>query len=126
MSHVLFDHGTVTPQPVTGKAARIVFRGDKAARFRLQHTNDRHGEPDDLCWCDVSNLSNGRADPEKLVDKVAGTVRGGFLVDRVEGELEVLYRRHIADWVRVVPFEDKDEATEQECAAYVVSMEPVR
>jgi hypothetical protein len=124
--HVLFDHGTVTPQPVTGKAARIVFRGEGSARFRLQHTYDRGGVPDDLCWCEVSNLSNGRHDPDKLVDKVAGTVRGGFLVDKVEGEAEFLYRRHIADWLRVVPFEDEDEASEQECGGYVVSMESVR
>ena len=125
--NVLFDHGTVTPQPVTGKAARIVFRGQGAARFKLQHTRDLDGTPDDLSWCDVSNLSNGRVvDPVNLVDKVAGTVRGGFLVDQVEGDAEVIYRRHIADWIRVLPFEDNDKASEQDCVDYVVSLEAVR
>lgn len=123
---VLFDHGTITPRPVTGRSARIVFRGEGVARFRLQHTRDLHGVPDDLCWCEVSNLSNGRVDPEKLVDAVANTVRGGFLIDRVEGEAEVIYRRHIADWLRVVPFEEVDEASEQDCDGYIVSMESMR
>jgi len=125
--NVLFDRGTVTPQPVPGKAARIVFRGQGAARFRLQHTRDLDGVPDELSWCEVSNLSNGRVvDPVTLVDKVAGTVRGGFLVDQVEGDAEVIYRRHIADWLRVLPFEDSDEASEQDCAGYVVEVEAMR
>jgi hypothetical protein len=124
---VLFDHGTVTPQPVPGKTARIVFRGEGAARFRLQHTRDLDGTPDELSWCDVSNLSNGRAaDPVALVDKVAGTVRGGFLVDQVHGDAEVLYRKHIADWLRVLPFEDPNEESETQCLPYVVSVEVMR
>lgn len=124
--NVLFDHGSVTPQPVTGKAVRITFRGEGAARFRLQHTRDLDGVPDDLSWCEVSNLSNGRVDPVDLVDKVAGTVRGGFLVDRVEGNTEVIYRRHIADWLRVLPFEAQETASEHDCTPYVVSVEPMR
>jgi hypothetical protein len=120
---VLFDHGKVTPQPVTGKAARIIFRGQGLARFRLQHTRDVNGKPDDLCWCEVSNLSNGRADPEKLVDKVNGTVRGGLLVDQIEGDVDVVYRRHIADWLRIVPLEEPDEKSEQQCIPYVVTVE---
>jgi hypothetical protein len=120
---VLFDHGKVTPRPVSGKAVRIVFRGEGAARFRLQHTRDLGGSPDDLCWCEVSNLSNGRVDPEKLIDKVNGTIRGGLLVDQIEGDVDVVYRRHIADWLRVLPLEELDENSEQECIPYVVSLE---
>jgi hypothetical protein len=123
---ILFDHGTIIPQPVTGRAARIVFRGEGAARFRLQHTRDLDGMPDELSWCDVSNLSNGRVDPVNLHDKVNGTVLGGFLVDHVEGDVEVVYRRHIADWLRVLPFEARDDATEQDCIPYVVSVEAMR
>jgi len=124
---VLFDHGTVTPQPIPGKAARIIFRGEGPARFKLQHTRDLDGTPDDLSWCDVSNLSNGRAaDPVALVDKVAGTVRGGFLVDKIEGDAEVIYRRHIADWLRVLPFEAPEEESESTCLPYIVSVEALR
>jgi hypothetical protein len=120
---VLFDHGTVTPQPVSGKAVRIVFRGEGLARFRLQHTRDVNGAPDDLCWCEVSNLSNGRADPEKLHDKVNGTIRGGLLVDQIEGDVDVIYRRHIADWLRVIPLEEPDQKSEQDAIPYVVTVE---
>jgi len=123
---VLYDHGTITPQPVKAGTARIVFRGEGAARFRLQHTRDLDGVPDDLSWCDVSNLSNGRVDPTNLYDRVNGTVRGGFLVDHVEGDAEVIYRRHIADWIRVLPFEAQEDPTERECVPYVVSMEAMR
>ena len=132
---VLFDHGTVTPQRLHGKAARIAFNGRGQARFRLQHTRDLDGTPDQLSWCEVSALSNGRVDPARTIDPRSAMVRG-LLVDRVDGEAEVIYRRHIADWLRVVPFDGGSEPIELRtppacpcclgCAGYRVTMEPVR
>ena len=121
---VLFDHGTVTPRLLSGRAARIIFRGQGAARFRLQHTRDLHGVPDELSWCEVSSLSNGRVDPVPI-DRINGSVRS-VLIDHVDGDMEVIYRRHIADWLRVVPFDSNDEPIEQDCAGYVVSLESMR
>lgn len=117
---ILFEHGTSTPRKVDGKITRIAFAGEGEARFRLQHTRDLDGTPDSLSWCDVSAMSNGRVDPLTMVDglnvkdprRTLGSVRGGTLVDRVNGELEVLYRRHIADWLRVIPYDDNPLVTE--------------
>jgi hypothetical protein len=59
------------------------------------------------------------------------TVLGGVLVDVVDGDLEVLYRRHSADWLRVVPldgaigdFEDDPENLDA-CAKYEITIEPI-
>jgi len=122
---VLFDHGRVVPQRVDAKLTRIVFCGEGEARFVLQHTRDLDGVPDEISWVDVSPLSNGRTDPKAMLDGRGG-VRGGALVDRVNGQLEVLYRRHIADWLRVVPWEGKQtngNACCHPCGAYRVTME---
>lgn len=116
---LLFDHGTATPRRVEAKITRIAFEGEGEARFRLQHTRDLDGTPDSLSWCDVSAMSNGRVDPMTTLDGVnrssvrtMGSVRGGTLIDRVTGKLEVLYRRHIADWIRVIPYDDNPLVTE--------------
>ena len=131
---VLFNHGTVVPRRVDNKITRIAFRGEGEARFLLQHTRDLDGVPDEVSWCDVSAMSNGRVDPRTTVDglsengRTLGSVRGGTLIDRVQGELEVFYRRHIADWLRVVPWEGKqgNGGCCHPCASYRVTMEKAR
>jgi hypothetical protein len=84
---------------------RISFRGSGRARFRLQHTGTRDGEPDHFAWCEVSAMSNAvLAKPPDALDPRDGiTVSSKVLVDVVDGDLEVLYRRHTADgcaWCR--------------------------
>jgi hypothetical protein len=75
--------------------------GSGRARFRLQHTGSRNGGPNTLAWVDVSTMSNARlADPRDALDRDGVTVRGGVLVDVVDGDREVLYRRYAADWLR--------------------------
>lgn len=145
---VLFDHGTVIPRRVDSKVTRIVFSGTGEARFVLQHTRDLDGVPDEVSWVDVSAWSNGRIDPKVFEGRTGViSVRGGTLVDRVNGEVEVLYRRHIADWLRVVPLEQdkalvmsRDPATGKTrigmrqgdgeccnpCGSYRVTMEKAR
>jgi hypothetical protein len=83
-------------------------------------------------WCEVSNLSNAAlANPTDALDSDGVTVIGGVLVDVVDGDLEVLYRRHSADWLRVVPldgaigdFEDDPENLDA-CAKYEITIEPI-
>jgi hypothetical protein len=59
-------------------------------------------------------------------------VLGGVLVDIVDGDLEVLYRRHhSAVWLRVVPLDGalgdlQDEPDNLDaCARYEISIEPM-
>jgi hypothetical protein len=100
----------------------IRFCGEGRARFRLQHAADRDGAPDDLGWCDISAVSDRRVMPEAAIDRENG-VRA-VLLDQVDGEATVAYRRFAADWLRVVPHYDDEEAREQ-CSKYRISMEPV-
>jgi hypothetical protein len=117
------------PVRITGNT-RISFRGSGRAQFRLQHTGTYNGEPDALAWCEVSAMSNAAlADPRDAVDD-KGFVRG-LLVDFVDGDLDVLYRRHTADWLRVVPLDaatgeiedDPDNFTA--CLKYKIRIEPI-
>jgi hypothetical protein len=103
---------------------RVSFRGSGRARFRLQHAGDHDGEPDELTWCDVSAMSNGAlAHPREAVDEHS-FVRG-FLVDVVEGDLDVLYRRHAASWLRAVPLDPDDADNVEACARYEIAVEPI-
>jgi len=110
---VLFNHGTSTPRKISGTIARIAFRGEGEARFVLQHTRDEDGKPDELSWVDVSGLSDGSVDQLNQVVGLEGTairwlahVRQPVLVDRVNGNIDVLYRRSLAEWLRVIPMEE--------------------
>ena len=114
-------------QKITGAATKIVFRGAGKARFRLQHARDWHNAPDDLSWCEVSQVNNGALrDPVAVIDAYK-IVAGGVLVDMVEGDTTVIYRRHNAGWLRVVPFVGaaNEENWSEQCAAYSITMEPV-
>jgi hypothetical protein len=81
----------------------------------------------------VSNVSNGAlASPLDALDACDGvTVLGGVLVDIVDGDLEMLYRRHSADWLRVVPLDgalgdlQDDPDNLDACARYEISIEPM-
>jgi hypothetical protein len=83
-------------------------------------------------------VSNGAlAHPAEAIDVLNGMVRGGVLVDVVNGDFEVLYRRRNADRLRVVPldgglapdgglgdFQDDPENLDA-CARYEITMEPI-
>jgi hypothetical protein len=117
------------PVRITGNT-RISFRGSGRARFRLQHAGSTHdGEPDALSWCEVSAMSDARlAEPRDAVDR-DGTVRGSVLLDVVNGDLEVLYRRYSADWLRVVPLDEADGELDEDaldaCMKYEIRIEPI-
>lgn len=120
---------------------RIAFRGRGEARFRLQHTLDRDGRPDDFSWCDVSRICDGRIKPEDAIQRDPGEdQRSGHttaLVDFVNGDLDVVYRRYLASWLRVLIDDDialrgageaaneADKAMLARCLDYRVSVEPV-
>jgi hypothetical protein len=109
---------------------RVSFRGAGRARFRLQHTGTRDGKPDPLGWCEVSAVSNGAlACPADAIDIRTLEVPGGVLVDVVDGDVDVLYRRHSADWLRVIPLDDAtgelDADNLDACLGYAISIEPV-
>jgi hypothetical protein len=72
-------------------------------------------------------VSNGAlAHRAEAIDVLNGMVRGGVLVDVVNGDdLEVLYRRHSADWLRVVPRDEDDADNIERCAAYEIAIEPI-
>jgi len=61
--------------------------------------------PSQLGWCDVTQVSNGvLSRPEDAITK--NHVVDDMLVDVVDGDRDFLYRRHLAEWLRVVPFEE--------------------
>ena len=134
---VLFNRGTSTPRKISGTLTRIAFHGEGEARFCLQHTRDDNGQPDELSWVDVSGMSDGRLESPlteldgikpgmtTLPPRYIGMVRRPVLVDRVAGEVDVLYRRHIAEWLRVIPMDIKqgNGGCCHPCAAYRVTME---
>ena len=107
----------------------IQFRGEGLARFRVQHARDAGGMPDDLSWCDVSAISNRNIQPEKMVviddRKTRGSTVRGWLVDQVNGDIDVGYRRHLASWLRVLPFEDDNDEELKRCQAYSISIRAV-
>jgi hypothetical protein len=57
-----------------------------------------------------------------------GRVRRGVLVDLVDGDLDVLYRRHSADFIRIVPLDDHtgeyDAENLEACMRYKIAIEP--
>jgi hypothetical protein len=70
------------------------------------------------------------ADPRNALDPRDGfSVLGGVLLDVVDGDLDVLYRRHTADWLRVVPLDTADGEIDDDnldaCMAYAISVAPI-
>jgi hypothetical protein len=114
------DAGIGQPVHITGDM-RVRFAGAGRARFRLQHAADRNGAPDDLSWTDVTLVSG--LNPERAFNVKDLSVRG-FLVEWIEDQAEIFYRRHTASWLRVVPFDDDKEAVRQ-CKSFRVSMVPM-
>ncbi|WP_454617537.1 hypothetical protein [Bradyrhizobium cenepequi] len=96
----------------------ISFRGTGPARFRIQHTRDEGGEPDALAWCDVSMISN--ADIDNPRDAVGKDGMVPLLIDLIEGDRDVRYRRYKADWLRVLPGDDDDDEMRKACACYTI------
>lgn len=104
--------------PISGDML-ISFRGSGEARFRMQHTGDQDGEPDQLSWCDVSMMSNGLIEPHHAIGRDF-TVH--VLVDQIDGDRDVRYRRYRADWLRIIPFEEEDEEARRRCKAYTITL----
>jgi hypothetical protein len=100
----------------------IEFRGHGPASFRVQHARDEAGVPDELSWCDVTLMSDRRLDPRRVVDGES-MVRGMF-VGQLDGDHDAIYRRHKADWIRVMPDDDDMEARKR-CQAYSIKLFPV-
>lgn len=98
----------------------ISFRGAGPARFRVQHTRDADGAPDDLAWCDCSMMSNADIEPKDAVED--GMV--AVLVDAIDGDRDIRYRRFKADWLRVLAHDDEDETEREACARYAVTILP--
>src|SRR4029077_11717647 len=113
------------PTHITGDVV-IQFRGEGKARFRVQHARDAGGMPDDLSWCDVTAISNRNVVPEQMVlkdeRKEKGATVRGWLVEQINGDYDVAYRRHLASWLRVVPLEDDNEEERRRCQAYSISI----
>jgi len=123
MLEALYSAGQSTPAKLKGGwIVPIRFEGEGRARFRLQHTRDRNGEPDDLAWADVTRISDGTQQPRAAINADDSTVMG-VLVDWVEGDTKVFYRRFRADWIRVVPHDELDEEAVAQCGAFSVNME---
>lgn len=123
MTEVLFTSGISTPVRLKGGwIVPITFQGEGRARFRLQHTRDRNGQPDDLAWADVTRVSDGTQQPKAAINSGDSTVMG-VLVDWIEGMSKVHYRRFRAEWLRVVPHDEADEEQVAQCAAFSVTME---
>jgi hypothetical protein len=79
----------------------------------------------------VPNVSNGAlAHPAEAIDLHTDSVIAGVLVDVVDGDTDVLYRRHSADWLRVVPLDTADGEIDDDdldaCLRYEVTIEPIR
>ena len=90
----------------------------------MQHARDCNGEPDDLSWADVTMMSDRRIEPRQALDR-EGAVRG-VMLDYVDGNVERIYRRHTADWMRVVASDDQTEEELERCStAYIVTIGPL-
>lgn len=124
MTDILFAGGVSTPSRLRGGwIVPIEFHGEGRARFRLQHTREHNGQPDDLAWADVTRISDGTQQPKAAINAGDSTV-GGVLVDWIEGPTKVYYRRFRAEWIRVVPHDEADEEAVAQCGAFSVYMEP--
>ena len=67
-------------------------------------------------------------DPRDAVD--ADLMVKGFLIDMVDGDQVFLYRRHTANWLRIVPLHDVDDPDFDDqnfdaCCGYAISIEPI-
>ena len=101
--------------------AVISFRGSGSARFRIQHMRDDHGEPNALGWCDCSAMRDASIDQQAAIHK-DGSV--AVLVDHIDGDRDVRYRRCKASWLRVLPIDDDDEAAREQCERYEIAIAP--
>lgn len=124
------------PERIDGDVT-LKLTGSGKARFRFQHTRDCDGQPDSLSWSDVTVMSHRfLPDPESVVvseaidkdRKGSGSVRG-VVLDMVDGDVEIPYRRHTASWIRVVPFltyndPETDREVTESCSRYRISLEP--
>lgn len=113
------------PQKITAGNTRISFRGAGPARFKVQHARDCDGQPDALSWCDVSQASNGARDGPTKQTHGHGAVHSGMLVDVVDGDTDVIYRRHNAGWLRVVAASDEEPDEVKKCSGYAIRLEPM-
>jgi hypothetical protein len=69
-------------------------------------------------------MSNGElATPADVINHHSWCA--SVLVDVVDGDIEVLYRRQNADWLRVVPLDEDDEDNIERCAGYEIKAEPI-
>lgn len=48
----------------------------------------------------------------------------GVLVDWVDGDTDVTYRRYRADWLRVVPFDEFDAELVERCRKFAFKVVP--
>jgi len=46
------------------------------------------------------------------------------LVDHVDDDLDIRYRRYKADWLRVLPIGDEDDSARERCARYGLAIVP--
>lgn len=112
--------------------AEITFSGEGKASFRIQHARDQDGVPDPLSWCEASALSNAAFDQGRVIKNEDGptekhparSVRG-TLIDEIDGETVVTYRRFTAHWLRVLPRDDQDKEGLERCKAYSISIRPL-
>jgi len=60
---------------------------------------------------------------------MASACSGGVLVDLVDGDCEVIYRRHSASWLRLLPLDDAvgelDSENLEACMKYEIAIEPL-
>jgi hypothetical protein len=121
--HRLSPHRAVLGQPIriSGEMLTISFRGQGPVRFRVQHAGDEHGEPDELSWCDVSMISNANIDPEAAIGRDHNV---SVLVDQINGDRDIHYRRHRASWMRILANEDQDEEARNRCRHYKIAIKP--
>lgn len=117
---ILFEGGKIEAVRIETDAV-IEFEGPGEARFRLQHTKDFNGGPDDLLWSDVSLMSDASLPLIEKKEDLARFDPFGVLVDRVHGYRRVVYRRHSAEWIRVVPFDVADASNLEACAKFTVT-----
>jgi hypothetical protein len=66
-------------------------------------------------------MSNADIEPKDAVGK-DGSV--AVLVDHVDHDVDVRYRRFKADWLRVLPIDDEDEEACGRCKGYAIEITP--
>jgi len=81
------------------------------------------------CLVEAQSVSSssqvGRLRAKCLISAcMSGRVYGGVLVDQIDGDADVRYRRHTADWLRVLPLDDDDEAACAVCESYLITITP--